>query len=104
MTVAMHNVVVDAVFHEGCAILCAPQALEVGFILSEERLGRALAEQPARADGFLVSLDSHGAGRGGHPPKTRARRVATPRPGVPGPPPGEQVQLRCFRAAGLRGG
>ena len=103
MTVAMHNVVVDAVFHEGCAILSAPQALEVGFILSEERLGRALAEQPARADGFLVSLDSHGAGRGGHQRKTRARRIATPRPGVAEPQRGQQVQLRCFGAAVVRG-
>src|SRR2546428_10290999 len=99
MTVAMHNVVVDAVFHEGCAILSAPQALEVGFILSEERLGRALAEQPARAGGFLVSPDSHRARRGGHPPKTRGRRAATPPPAVAERTPCHHTPARCFAAS-----
>ena len=40
---ALHDVIVDAIFHVGRAVLDAEQPLRVGFVLGEEQFGRSLA-------------------------------------------------------------
>ena len=54
---AVHDVVVNAVFDIGSAVVDSKQAMRIGFVLGEEQLRRAFAMQPAVAGLVMIQFD-----------------------------------------------
>ncbi len=53
----MHDVVVNAVFYVGRAVLDSKQSAGIGFVLGEEKLRRAFTMQPAIARLIMIEFD-----------------------------------------------
>ena len=94
---AVHDVVVNAVFDVGSAVVDSPQAMRIGFVLGEEQLRRAFAMQPAVA-GLVMIKFNHRVGRQSCLMQLRTTARTSPRPGVAEPHRRQQAQIGCFRA------
>ena len=82
---AMHDVVVDAVFHVRRAVLDSKQPLGIGFVLREQQLRRTFAMQPAIAGLIMIQFDH----------RVRA-------PGAPDAAPADASSLPTTRCCGTR--
>src|SRR5437879_7882073 len=84
-----HNVVVDAVFHEGRPIPGSKQLLSIRLVLGKEKFRRTFAMEPASIRLRLVRLRSvqfnEGIRSGAHLVELRALGTTSPRPGVAEP-------------------
>ena len=90
---------IEGVLHPGRPVGNADEALGVRLVLGEEQLRRALGVEEALAEARLRGADHEVAGAGGELSQARARRIASPRPGIAEPKRREQVERCLLRAA-----
>src|SRR5712692_7043845 len=81
---AVHDVVVDAIFYEGSAVLGSEQPPDIGLVFSEQQFRRTFAMKPAIARLSMVQLD-HRVGRRAYLVQLRPPIAASPRPRVAEP-------------------
>jgi hypothetical protein len=89
-----HHVLVDPVFKVGGAVRGSEEALEVGFVFGEQKLGTAVGLQPPPSEIWMLKLN-----RAVHLAQDGTPGVfAPPRPPIPKQHGGKQVYLRSLGA------
>src|SRR5262245_56576106 len=93
----MDDEVVDAVLHEGRAVLSVEQPPGIGFILGEQQSSLAIAIEKTFAQVSFSRPDNSGFAANGF--KLRPGVVSPPRPPIAEPERWQKVNLRRFGTA-----